>query len=134
VSTVFNQVGRGILSPPIKPRLGTSLSAATCSASTGVVFGGLFEVQVGVWLCEAGDIDGGLFSLGLEGWLFSLTPTVVPHQSMLQPAKTDWACLGETVGTSSTGRPVSHSSPHTSLRRSFLLVCMDEYPGDYFHQ
>jgi hypothetical protein len=27
---------------------------------------------MGVWLCEAGDVDrGGLFSLGLEGQLFS---------------------------------------------------------------
>jgi hypothetical protein len=52
---------------------------------------------------------------------------------MLQPAKTDWVCSGETVGTSSADRPVSHLSPHTLLRRPFLLACVDEPLGDYFH-
>jgi hypothetical protein len=40
------------------------------------------------------------------------TPTVVPHQSTLQPVEMDWACFRETVGTSSANRPVSCSSPH----------------------
>ena len=60
-----------------KPRPGTSLSAATRSASTGVVFGCLFEVA---WSCEAGDVDRGVvFLLAPKGGCF---PHTVSHHVM----------------------------------------------------